>query len=72
MSEVSDERGLLVTFTPSQRCDHDALNIEDCHKTWGMGWCCILCGRPVAIRIEHYGSAVPTSDIGSSAPEATS
>lgn len=45
-------------FTPAERCDHDALNIEDIQKSWGMGWLCLLCGRPVAIRITHYGGGL--------------
>jgi hypothetical protein len=55
------ERGqpLVVRFTLAQRCERDSLNIEDTNETWGIGRVCIHCARPVAVRVQHYGSALP-------------
>lgn len=59
MKEIG-ERGQvsIVRFTLAQRCEQDVLNIDDTHETWGMGRTCIHCGRPVAVRVMHYGSAL--------------
>ena len=68
MNDVSGELGQVsvVRFTLAQRCEQDVLNIEDTHESWGLGRSCIHCGRPVAIRVHHYGSAVPGADIARS------
>jgi len=65
---VSKDPVFVHRSTPSERCDHDTLNIEDIHQSWGLGWVCILCGRPVAIKITHYGSGLASVIGGADSP----